>query len=348
MDLRSMQKRFLIIRQDRIGDCVLASGLPRELKRRWPECRVTMLVRSATAPLFAHNPHVDEILTDDWDDPARRLPFRSLVGLLRRGRFSHALMLLPQKRYAYAAFLAGIPVRVGHGFKLYQVLTLTRSVTTRKSRPGRHEADYALDLARAVGLDAGDRTPELHLTAEEVREIDRRRDTWREGEEDRLIVGVHATSGHSAPNWPPEVWSDLAARLAGRRKLAVVLTDPVPPPPLPEVPGVVSPDRPADLRDGMLNFAALNVLVSASTGPMHVCGALGVPTVSLFCPLPACRPDLWGPLGGASTPVMPRAEYCRDECPGDPHLCDYRGDSGVDPAAVETRVLELLQSSGSS
>lgn len=342
------RRSFLIVRQDRIGDCVLASGLPRELKLRWPDCRVTMMTRSLTAPLFAHNPHVDEILTDDWDDPERREPFWSLVGRLRRGRFSHALLLLPQKRYAYAVFCAGIPVRLGHGLKLYQTLTFTREIRTRKSRPGRHEADYALDLARAVGLGEADPTPELHLTVEEGREVRRRKAAWCAGDEDRLIVGLHATTGQSAPNWPPEVWADLAARLGGHKDLAVVLTDPAPPAPLPEVSGVIQPARPDGLRHGMLNFAALDVLVSASTGPMHICGALGVPTVSLFCPLPACRPDLWGPLGGAADPVLPHPEYCRDECPGDPHICDYRGDSGVDSAALESRVLELLQSSGSS
>ncbi len=347
-----MRRRFLVIRQDRIGDCVLATALPRELKRRWPGCRVTMLTRSATAPLFAHNPHVDEIWTDDWDDPDRREPFRSLVGRLRRGRFTHALMLLPQARYNYATFCAGIPVRVGHGIILFHALTLVRPVMTRKFRKGRHEADYALDLARAVGVRSRDVTPEIHLTPRESAESAQRRALWCSDAGDMRVVGVHSTSGGSAPNWPPRVWSELVRLLVATKDLKVVLTDPSPPAELRQVPGAVIPEPPRDLRDGVVNFAALDVLVSASTGPMHICGALGVPTVSLFCPLPSCAPDLWGPLGNRAEHVLPRPDYCRDLCPGDPHICDYRGDSGVDPAAVARRVTAILggggQSSGSS
>ncbi len=337
-----MPRRFLVIRQDRIGDCVLATGLPRELKRRWPDCTVTMLTRSATAPLFAHNPHVDTVWTDDWDDPARCEPFWDLVRRLRGGRFTHALMLLPKARYNYATFCAGIPVRVGHGIILFHALTLVRPVMTRKFRKDRHEAEYALDLARAVGVKGGDPAPELYLTRDEKSAARARRARWTGGTDARRLVGLHATSGGSAPNWPPRLWAELASLLAQRADVQVVLTDPEPPAELLAVPGAVHAGRPADLREGMVNFAALDVLVSASTGPMHICGALQVPTVSLFCPMPACAPALWGPLGNRADNVLPRPEYCRDRCPGDPHVCDYRGDSGVDPQTVARRITAAL------
>ncbi len=342
-------RRFLVIRQDRIGDCVLATALPRELKKRYPGCRVTMLTRTATSPLFENNPHVDGIITDDGNDPLRGESFRSLVGRLRRGRFTHALMLLPQARYNYAAFCAGIPWRVGHGLILFHVLTLVRPVMTRKFRKGRHEADYALDVARAVGVRSRDTTPEIHLTRQEQEEAEHRRTRWVNGDQDRKLVGVHATCGGSAPNWPARRWAELAQKLAAEKGVTVVLTDLEPCRELLEVPGAVRPRSPRSLRDDLVSFAALDLLVSASTGPMHICGALGVPTVSLFCPLPSSAPSLWGPLGNAAVHVLPRAEYCRDQCPGDPHICNYQGNSGVDPAAVAQRVMAALdQPSGSS
>jgi heptosyltransferase-2 len=343
-----LPRNILIIRQDRIGDCVLATCLPRELKARWPACRVSVLVRSATTAVFENNPHVDEILTDDWDDPARCESFPTMVGRLRRRRFTHALMLLPQARYNYMTFCAGIPVRVGHGIILFHALTGVLPVMTRKFRKGRHEAAYALDLARAIGVRSRNHTPEIHLTPQERQLVAERRTAWRAagskegrcgGGETARLVGVHTTSGGSAPNWSPGAWAILAEALAGRPGIRVVLTDPMVPPELAKMPGVMRFPPHTDLRADLVNFAALDLLVSASTGPMHIAAALGVPTVSLFCPLPNCSPQLWGPLGNRAAHLLPRPEYCRDHCPGAPHVCDYSSPGGLDPRAVAAGIL---------
>jgi ADP-heptose:LPS heptosyltransferase len=350
-------KRVLIVRQDRIGDCVLATGLPREIKRCWPDAEVGVLVRAATRPIFTHNPHVDVILTDDPTPQNRRRSFWSVVYRLWRRRFSHALMLLPQARVTYLVFWAGIPVRVGHGITLAHAVTATRPVMTRKSHPGRHEASYAMDLARAIGVRPVSEDPEIHLTAAERGAVAQRRQAWLGGAtgagnaagSDQAtasgamprprLIGVHTTSGGSAPNLPPEVWSEVVARLARTDGVAVVVTDPGVTGPAASLPGVRYVPAGVSLREGIVNFAALDLLVSASTGPMHVAAALGVPTFSLFCPLANCEPALWGPRGNEARTLLPAPEFCRDRCPGDPHVCTFTGPGGLDAATVVARLL---------
>jgi len=342
------QKKILIVRQDRIGDCVLATGLPREIKARWPGCRVGVLVRSLTRPIFEHNPHVDVILTDDYTEQDRRETFWTLVRQLRRHRFTHALMLLPGTRVNYLTFCAGIPCRVGHGITLFHILTLVRPVMSRKFRKGRHEAAYAIDLARAIGVRTENEDPEIHLTAGETAVVSRRRQEWlatvaaaRPGETSRpRLIGIHTTSGGSAPNLAPEIWADLVGRLTRIAGIKVVVTDPGVSGPVAGIPGVVYISAGRGLRPGILNFATLDLLVSASTDPMHIAGALGVPTLSLFCPIFNCEPALWGPRGNVAQNLLPVPEYCRDLCPGDPHVCTYSGPSGIDPEAIIERLLK--------
>lgn len=330
------RRNILVVRQDRIGDAVLATALPRELKRQWPDCRVTMMVRGYTAPLFQNNPHVDEILTDDYVEATRGGSFWNRVGQLRRRRFTHALMLLPQARINYMTFCAGIPVRVGHGVILFHALTGVRPVMTRKFNKGRHEAAYSLDLARAIGVQGDDYTPEIHLAAGEQARRQGLRETW--GAPARRLVGVHSTSGKSAPNWTAAVWAELVRLLAADPSVQVVVTDNAVPPELRDVPGVLYPNVDVGLRRALVNLSALDVLVSASTGPMHMAAALKVPTLSLFCPLASCAPELWGPLGNAAEVILPEPAYCRDRCPGDPHICDYAGATEVTPAQVAARL----------
>jgi ADP-heptose:LPS heptosyltransferase len=331
-----MQRRILIIRQDRIGDAVLATALPREIKNRWPNSHVGVLVRGYTKPLFENNPFVDVILTDDHTPETRKATFWPMVRELRRHRFTHALMLLPEARINYMTFCAGIPFRVGHGIILFHALTLARPVMTRKFRKGRHEAEYSLDLARSIGVKTENATPEIHLTAAERNQSKSLASHWGDK---RRVIGLHATSGQSAPNWEPEAWAELANILRRDDSLQIVVTDNVIPEALKNLEGLKYPNVGSDLREAMVNLGALDLLVSASTGPMHMAAALKVRTLSLFCPLASCEPALWGPLGNEAAYVLPEEEYCRDRCPGNPHDCRFHGSRLASPKELARLIL---------
>jgi heptosyltransferase-2 len=62
----------------------------------------------------------------------------------------------------------------------------------------------------------------------------------------------------------------------------------------------------------------------------------------MFCPLPACSPKLWGPLGNKSEIILPEENYCSTVCPGDPHICDFSGIGGIDSEEVYQKVKSFL------
>ena len=41
----------------------------------------------------------------------------------------------------------------------------------------------------------------------------------------------------------------------------------------------------------------MDLFVSNSTGPLHLAAALGVPTISIYCPIRVMSPTRWGPYG---------------------------------------------------
>ena len=128
--------------------------------------------------------------------------------------------------------------------------------------------------------------------------------------------------------------------LSGVNQIKTIITDYNPPLELNEM-GISFPNKGKKLRESILNFAALDVMVSASTGPMHICAGLKVPTISLFCPMTACSPELWGPLGNKSIVVLPKEDYCRNNCPGDPKICTFSGQGGISPERVYHEILNL-------
>ncbi|MDL1891990.1 glycosyltransferase family 9 protein [Sphingobacteriales bacterium CHB3] len=330
-------RRILVVRTDRIGDVVLATPLIRALRRTFPDAFIGAMVRPYTRDVLLHNPHLNEIIIDDPSgEHAGRSGFWKQVMALRQRRYDTALLLLPTERAAWMLFWAGIPRRVGVGTKLYGVLTFMQGVSRRKYIPLRHEADYCLDLARKIGVLTDDLSTEVFLTSDERK---RGKEILREAgaKEDDLLVGFHIGSGNSAPNWEPAKYGELAEFLIRRtpKSLKIIFTDGTNTASLPRNPHLIDLRAKLTLRELMSVLSHERVLFSSSTGPMHIAAALRVPTVSLFCPLTACSPTLWGPKGNDAHVILPHEGYCSKQCPGDPKVCR------LDDPSVE-RVAEIL------
>jgi heptosyltransferase-2 len=333
------QLRFLIARIDRIGDVVLSTPIPREIKKQYPNSFIAVLVRNYTKNIYLNNPNVDEIITYDNPDKNEK-SFRKLVSEIKRFKFSHAFMLLPNEKLNYALFISGIKYRVGVGHKLYQFLTFTKYVDRKKYIPLRHEADYCLDMIRKIGIKVESILPEIFLTENEKDKVQIFRKNNLNG--DQKLIGINISSGNSAPNLNKSEYKKLISLLNKNSKYKVAIMDNNLSAEIDNIDDVIYPNKGNALRESIINLASLDLLISNSTGPMHICAALNVPTVSLFCPLNACSPKLWGPLGNKSKIIMPTQNYCDTQCPIDPKKCDYSKEGGLTAAEVAEKVDQFL------
>lgn len=331
--------RLLVTRIDRIGDVVLSTPIPREVKKKYPGSFIAVLVREQTKDIFINNPYVDEIIV--LNEEINWNGFWKNVRALRKFNFTHAFMLLPQERLNWILFFSFIPTRIGVGHKLYQFLTLTRYVDRKKYIEERHEADYCLDMVRKIGIEPESIYPEIYLSENEWFEVQSLR---RRCENGKKIIGINSSSGRSAPNLKSEEYKSLVKKLISKRNFTVVITDNQIPDDLKNLPGVTYPHIENKIRNLIKVIAALDVLVSASTGPMHIASALKVPTISLFCPLPACSPKLWGPLGNRSLVILPDESYCNTVCPGDPKKCYFEGEGGINSEKILSAIKKFLES----
>jgi heptosyltransferase-2 len=331
--------RILITRIDRIGDVVLSTPIPREVKQKYPNSFIAVLVRDYSKDIYQNNPYVDEIIVYDKDE--NNFNFWQMVKKLRQYEFSHAFMLLPDERLNWLLFFSRIKRRIGVGHKLYQFLSFTRYINRRKYIPLRHEADYCLDMIRRIGIDPQSINPEIYLTEDEQLRVTQIKKTL--SKHGKTIIGINSTSGNSAPNLQPEEYKKIINNLMAIDNIKVVVTDYSPPAELLNIKDVDYLNEGKPLRESILNFAAIDVLISSSTGPMHIAAALNIKTISLFCPLTACSPRLWGPIGNISEIILPQENYCSTVCPGDPKKCDYTGDGGINEEIVVNKAIKIIQ-----
>ena len=319
---------------------VLSTPIPRETKKAYPDSFVSVLVKKYTMDIYLNNPYVDEIILYDGQDRSSSKSFWQLVKEIKKFRFTHAFMLLPNERLNWILFFSGIPTRIGVGHKLYQLLSFTKYVDRKKYIPLRHEADFCLDMVRKIGIEPKSNEPDIFLSADE--KIKRDKIKKKLAPNGEVLIGINTTSGKSSPNLTIEEYRKLIVLLLEEKNIRVAVTDNNPPNEIKNINNIAYPNIGLPLRESVINFSALDALVSASTGPMHICAALKVPTISLFCPLPACSPKLWGPLGNKSEIILPEDNYCSTVCPGDPHICDFSGKGGIDSLKVFEKIQPII------
>lgn len=304
---------ILLVRPDGIGDEILSLPVATELRRAMPGARLCFLSSVYAAPVLAHHPDLDDVLT-----VTGRETLGELVRLFRRD-VDAAVFLKPFRRLMTAAWLARVPLRVGTGYRWYSWL-LNRRVYEHRRDFSRHESAYNLGLLRGLGLFPGEVSPpRLVVTA-----VERDRARGLLGGMPALRVLVHP-GGFSSRVWKPAHFRDLILRLA-REGRGVLLTGSAAERDKLRADARVSawPAGVSDLmgeltlRQLMAVMAESHAVVSMSTGPMHIAAALGIPTVSIFDPRRNQSPTRWQPLGTGVVlrPEVPTCEKCVYEaCP---------------------------------
>jgi heptosyltransferase-2 len=196
-------------------------------------------------------------------------------------------------------------------------------------------------MLRKIGYDIKDITPEVFLSTDEKLEVKKLKEKYHANK--KKLIGLNVTSGNSAPNLNESEYKKLILLLVKEPSYQIAVMDKKVPDSVNNIDGIIYPNINNSLRASILNFATLDLLVSSSTGPMHLAAALKVPTLSLFCPLTACSPKLWGPLGNNSEIILPSKNYCDTQCPIDPKKCDYSKEGGLNGKYIAESIKNFLQ-----
>lgn len=288
-------RRIVVVQTQRLGDVLCATPVFTALRRQFPNARVAALVQRPMAAVLEQNPDVDEILTYDRvktrRSPAERL---RLARLLRDGRFDWALSLHASSSVAFALWQARIQWRTcvwrcGDAKPPHWRRTFHQHVRQDRRAGAQHEVEYNLDVLRSLGIEPQHEGYRVWLTPEE-RE---RAGSWlreRGWDESRPLAVIHPGHGGGRQEWPAESYAAVADGLVDRGCQVGISGGP-------GEEGLVAAVRAAMGSQGSLALcggmplrvfigvlAQAHLFVSVSTGPMHLAGALKVPSVTLYGP----------------------------------------------------------------
>ena len=268
-------RRVLAVRHDaRLGNLLLLTPSLRLIKTAFPRARVEVLIADKYGEALKFNPCADEILTA-----------KSLPGLRARG-YDLAFDFSPQHAFSLSSAiwtaLSGAKRRVGFDRgDAGKFLDDLAAVPDARAHETANLASLVRHAAPSVRLtpDADLRT-EWHFGPGE-REAGEK--AWREWGLDRESVALFL-GARAEKRLPPEWFLELSGHLRAAGRRVALMGGPAERELLKglQIPEgvVVAPELP--LRAFAAAVLNARAVVTADTGPMHLCVAAGVPTVELF------------------------------------------------------------------
>jgi heptosyltransferase-1 len=279
--------RILIVKTTSMGDLVHALPVLPDIARHFPGTAIDWLAEEGFTALPALSPHVDEVIPvalrrwrKAWWSPAVRAERAAFVTRLRTHRYDVVIDLQGLIKSALLALRARGPV---HGYGVGSGREAAASLLyTRRHRVGWHQPavvrnrtlaacalGYTLDGPADFGLDAAALARDAPIALPDD------------------YAAIMPSASRPTKLWPEERWQTVLRQLADRgiaarlfagsedelaraQRLAA------------GVPGAEALPR-MGLREAAQVLAGARMVIGLDSGLTHLAGALGRPTIGIYC-----------------------------------------------------------------
>ncbi|BCZ19702.1 Lipopolysaccharide heptosyltransferase family protein [Helicobacter sp. NHP19-012] len=286
--------KLLVVRNDKLGDFVLAWPAFAMLKASMPQTKLIALVPSYTAELARHCPYLDGVVVDAGRYASRKAKKQTLEDI-KAHHFPAVISFFSTIYNAFLFYKAGIPFRLAPATKLIPYFFQTHRLRQRRSLSIKQEFAYNLDLARHflalqnIPVVEPKGSPYLGFTDSEIKVQADKLVQELKLDPSKAWVFVHTGTGGSSPNLSSSQWVKLIRGLLEGLKIQVILSaGPNESQNTKELAQKINHPNTIiyDKNEGMLDFArslaCAQFFISASTGPLHLASALDIPTCAFY------------------------------------------------------------------
>ena len=299
-------KRIIISRTDSIGDVMLTLPLCGVIKKHFPTCEIIFLGRSYTKAVIQCSTHVDHF--ENWDDWKDTNP-QNQIDQLTKWNADVIIHVFPRKEILWVAKRARIAWRIATGRRLQTITKCNKLVFFTRKNSELHESQLNLKLLSPLGIKDTFSTTELAKLygfvipkSVNVESVLQKANIQVNQDHNKKRIILHPLSQGSAVEWGLKNFQQLIDIL-DPNKYEVFIT------------GTKSEGerikqkhewKGSHVHDmcGVFNLDELiifistcDVLIAASTGPLHIAAALGIKAIGLYSPKRPIHPGRWAPIG---------------------------------------------------
>ncbi len=268
----------------------------RELRRIFPDAKITLHTRGWAKGIFEDADFIDEVLTFEKEPPA----FKTVLAqakILREKNFDLAVLFPNSFESAFVAKLGKISKRFGYQ-KEGRSFLLTDAVKIPEWKNEKHEVFYYLNLAAEVEKSFFGTTtvlenaPRFELNVSKERRRQARRFLEENGvnSSKKIVAFCPGSTNSRAKRWHTESYAQLNDKIQSELKANVILIGASDELDVSMEVAAKSNLKPivltgkTDLAEVAAVLNICDLLVSNDTGPAHVSAALGTKTLVIFGP----------------------------------------------------------------
>lgn len=293
--------RIIISRADSIGDVMLTLPMCGWIKRYFPKSTLLFLGRSYTQAIAASCEHIDAFI--NWDDISGKSPAEQLSAFDSYGA-DCIIHVFPRKEISFLAKRARIPMRIASGHRLHALTKSNKLVFFTRKNSNLHESQLNFKLLKPLGMpdfiELGEIPTYYGFQAKQA--PTEKIQSLLALANGRHIIIFHPLSKGSAVEWPIARYRELSTLLSPEKYAIFVSGTADEGHRLQEQGGmhgshVYDTTGRFDLNELICFIDHCDLLVAASTGPLHIAAALGKHVVGLYSPKRPIHPGRWSPVG---------------------------------------------------
>lgn len=283
MDLRFCPKNIIIRMPNWLGDAVMATPILQDVRKKFPDAKITALAQSTTAILLAEDPYIDEFITFSRNKES----IKSALKNIKEKNFDLGLLLTGSFSSAWWFYKAKIPHRLG--FKMHwRSLLLTEGVKIPDNYEKQHLVVTYKELLKPLDIPLSNTDPELFIKEQEKLDAESFLEEHNIYPEN-ILIGVNPGAAYgSAKCWPEERFKELSKRLLQDPKVRLIYFGDKNSKTLVDKiceglsPRVINLANKTTLRELMALTARCHLFITNDSGPMHIASALKTPLVAIF------------------------------------------------------------------
>lgn len=312
-------KKILISRTDGIGDVILTLPLAGYIKKQNPDIEILFLGNSYTKDVVTCSENIDVFIDCDF---LKTLSIKQAALFLKDFNIDVVLHVFPDKNVSEICKNANIPIRVGTTNRFFHWLYCNKLVILSRRNSNLHEAELNFFLLKPILKNFFVKKNILHnyYAFNKIKPLQNKIFELIDKQKTNIIL--HPKSNGSSKEWKLEHYKELIKKLeqtnchifitgAGKSTEEIINH-------FPNSKFVTNLAGLMTLSELISFIAKCDVLISASTGPLHIAAACGIKALGMYPSKKPINAGRWAPLGVKATIISNKKDcnYCRktQEC----------------------------------